>query len=158
MKINKAAYLGSFDPMTNGHLDIIERASYVFNGLIIGVGKHHRKSIHFSIEDRIEMLKDSCKHLKNIEVLAFDGLAVDFAKKNNITVMIRGLRTEADYVYEMQMAMMNRSLDKKIDTFFIPTRQDLSHISSTLVREVAQLKGDISELVPNSVKTKLKSL
>ncbi len=150
MKKHNAGYLGSFDPLTNGHLDIISRGSRIFTKLIIGVGGSTKKNLTFSQKERLAMLTRTCKHLNNVEISSFDGLAVDFCKKKNISVIIRGLRTEADYVYEMQMAMMNFTLDPKIDTFFIPTRQDLSHISSSLVKEVAFLGGDVSKLVPEA--------
>ncbi len=154
-KRNKAAYLGTFDPLTNGHLDVITRASKIFDELLIGVGHNSRKMIAFSLEDRLQMMSQSCSKLKNVKVMSFQGLAIDFALAHDVSVIVRGIRTEADYVYEMQMAMMNYTLSQEIETIFIPTRQGLSHISSTLVNEVAQLGGDVSQLVPPTVQKKL---
>lgn len=143
-----AIYVGTFDPMTNGHLDVIERGSKLFEKLIVGVGENYNKSPFFTIKERLSMVKGVCESIrKNIEVFAFQGLAVDFARKHKVSILIRGLRTEADYVYEMQMAMMNRNLEKDMETIFIPTRQDLSHISSSIVKDVARLGGDVSNLV-----------
>ena len=155
MTKKKAAYLGSFDPLTLGHLDIIERASQLFDTLIIGVGNHSTKTTFLCEKDRLHLIKKTCQHLKNIEVYTFKKLAVEFAISQNVSVLIRGLRTEADFVYEMQMAMMNRTLCKKLETVFIPTKQSLSHVSSTLVKEVASLGGDISKLVPPEINAKI---
>lgn len=146
-----AVYLGTFDPLTAGHYDVIVRAAAIFNSVIIGIGKNKAKDACFSVSERIEMISSACAGLKNVSVEAFEGLAVNFADRHQARVMVRGLRTEADYVYEMQMAMMNRILDRRIETVFIPTRQDLSHVSSSLVKEVAALGGNISELVPKEV-------
>jgi len=148
---NRAVYLGTFDPLTLGHLDVITRAAKLFDRLIIGIGKNSSKKPCFSLEERLEMVQGACSDLNNTEFYSFSGLAVNFARQHNALVMVRGLRTEADYVYEMQMAMMNFTLSSEIETVFIPTRQDLSHISSSLVKEVAALGGNISRLVPDLV-------
>lgn len=156
MSQGTGVYVGSFDPITNGHCDIIQRASYLFNKLIVGVGLNTQKTPFFSTEERVEILNEVCATLNtNIVVKTFTGLAVEFARLQGANVMVRGLRTESDYVLEMQMAMMNRTLKDDVETIFIPTRQDLSHISSSLVKEVALLGGDVSKLVPEVVSSKL---
>jgi len=157
LKITKkiAVYLGSFDPITLGHLDVIERTANIFDELIIGIGKHNNKSFCFSSEERLQMIMKSCEKFKNVTAKTFEGLAVDFCIKNKATVIVRGLRTEADYVYEMQMAMINKTLSNHLDTIFIPTRQKLCHISSSLVKEVAGLNGNVEQFVPPLVAKKL---
>ena len=156
MQTNKAIYLGSFDPLTNGHCDVILRSGKIFEQLIIAVGDNENKNFLFSQTERLKMLKDYVKDLSGVEVKEFSGLAVDFAKRMKAYTFIRGLRTEADYTYEMQMAVMNQSLLKELDTIFIPTRQHCSHISSTLVKEVARLGGDVSAVVPKHVSVLLR--
>lgn len=155
-KETKAVYLGSFDPITYGHLDVVERAAAIFDELIIGIGIHPNKPFCFSLEERSQLLTQSCKKYENVTVKSFAGLAVDFCVENKATVIVRGLRTEADYVYEMQMAMINKTLSNNLDTVFIPTRQKLCHISSSLVKEVASLGGDVEQFVPPLVANKLK--
>lgn len=151
-----AIYLGSFDPVTFGHLDVIERASKLFDKLIVGVGKNATKNFCFSAEERFQMVQEECARFQNVEVKRLDGLAVNFAKAEGAKVIVRGLRTEADYVYEMQMAMINKTLAEELDTVFIPTRQSFSHISSSLVKEVASYGGDVSDFVPAPIAAKLK--
>ena len=151
-----AVYPGTFDPLTLGHLDVIGRAAGMFDRLILGIGVNASKDPFFSSDQRLAMVYEECQQLKNVEVKTFSGLAVDFAKHSGAGVIIRGLRTEADYAYEMPMAMMNHVLSSGIDTIFIPTRQKLSHISSAMVKEVASLGGNISGLVPPAVLQGLK--
>jgi pantetheine-phosphate adenylyltransferase len=151
-----AAYLGSFDPMTLGHLDIITRVSKIFDRVIVGINKQGAKVHCFSEAERFTQVQATCLGIANVEVEIFGGLAIDFARQRNVTVLVRGLRTEADYVYEMQMAMMNRTLDAHLETVFIPTKQSLSHVSSSLVREVASLGGDVTKLVPATVNEELR--
>lgn len=151
-----AVYLGTFDPPTMGHFDIIVRAASIFNTLTIGIGHNRNKTTCFTMEERIHMLQSTCGNLTNVKISAFEGLAVNFAHKHQASVMVRGLRTEADYVYEMQMAMMNRILERGVETVFIPTRQDLSHVSSSLVKEVAALGGHVGDLIPKEVYDYLK--
>ena len=151
-------YPGTFDPMTNGHCDVIRRASLLFGTLIVAIGENVQKKSFFSIPKRVEMVSAVCKKLNdNIIVLPFQGLSVDFAKSQKATVLVRGLRTQADFAFEMQMAMMNKNLDQKIETIFIPTSQELGHISSSLVREVSLMGGDISRMVPPIVFQELKA-
>ncbi len=151
-----AAYLGSFDPMTLGHLDVITRVSKIFDLLIVGISKQGSKIHCFSEGERFFQVQTSCKGLAKVKVEVFSGLAIDFARQHKVNVLVRGLRTEADYVYEMQMAMMNRTLDAQLETVFVPTKQSLSHVSSSLVREVAALGGDVTKLVPAMINDELK--
>lgn len=151
-------YVGTFDPLTNGHCDVIKRASFLFGRLIVAIGDNSQKVPFFPVSKRIEILTKVCKNLNdNIEVMSFKGLAVNFAKTQNATVLVRGLRSEGDFSYEMQMAVMNKNLNHNIETIFIPTSQELSHISSSLVKEVALLGGDVSRMVPADVYKELLS-
>ena len=149
-------YAGSFDPLTLGHLDVIERATQILDKLIIAIGVHSSKTSLFTVAEKLADLTEACKGFNNVEIVSFQGLAVEFASVNGITTLVRGLRTEADFTYEMQMAMMNRVLKPDLQTIFIPSRQDLGHISSSLVKEVAKLGGDVSPLVPPHVVQSLK--
>ncbi len=141
-------YAGSFDPVTYGHLDVIRRAAKIFDHLIVAIGVNQSKPPMFTPEDRIKMIRDLCRDFPNVEVASFNGLAVSFATQQGATALVRGLRTEMDFVYEMQMALMNRSLSGELETIFIPTAQAYGHISSTLVKEVAVYGGDVTSLVP----------
>ena len=151
MQVNKAIYLGTFDPLTNGHCDVISRASRIFENIVVGVGNNKQKQDLFSQQERVKIIEEYTKKLPGVKVKCFSGLTVDFATKENSTIIIRGVRTEADYTYEMQMAMMNKSLMQDLETIFIPTQQGYSHISSTLVKEVALLGGDVATMVPAHV-------
>ena len=151
-----AVYLGTFDPLTIGHLDIIERSHKLFKKLIIGIGKQERKHLYFDSNQRKHIIQSVCAQYENVSVDLFQGLAVNFVKSHGASVIIRGLRTEADFEYEMQMANMNHILCSDVETVFIPTRQMYCHISSTLVKEVAQLGGDVSQMVPDIVLQELK--
>ena len=151
-----AAYIGSFDPLTLGHLDVIKRASQIFSSLIVGVGENSKKSPFFTASERALMLEKSCKELKNVSIKKASGLAVDFAKQEGASILVRGLRTEADFNYEMQMSLMNKTLHGDLETVFIPTRQELCHISSTLIKEIATLGGNVKGFVPDHVAVKIK--
>lgn len=144
-------YPGTFDPMTNGHLNIIQRASKMFDVVYVAIGANPEKNPTFTPEERKILITKICEPLKNVKVEIFHGLAVNFAKKLNAKGIVRGLRTEADFMYEMQMAMMNKSLNKDLETIFIPTMQELSHISSSLLKSVASLGGNISEYLPREI-------
>ena len=152
----KAIFAGSFDPITNGHIDIIERASKLFGELKIGVLINPNKNALFSMEERLELIKESTKHIDNIEVVFFEGLLVDYCKKNDITVLIRGIRSSADVAYELQMAHMNKELEPSIETIIIPTNTKYSFISSSLIKEVLRFNANIEDLVPKCVLEELK--
>ena len=155
MKI--AIYPGSFDPITNGHIDVIDRSSLIFDKMIISItNSNSNKNQFFSIEERVDMIKESIKSYPNVEVKIFDGLLVDFAIECNATSIIRGLRALSDFEYEFQMALMNRNLNEKISTVFLMPHQKYTHISSSLVKEVASLGGDVSNYVPRYVMNTLK--
>lgn len=143
-----AIYPGSFDPVTNGHLDIIERSSKVFDYLIVGLLNNPKKNYLFDLEERIFMLREATKHLKNVEIDAFDGLLVDYAKLRDAKVLIKGLRAISDFEYEFQMALMNRKLSSEIETLFMMTNQQYSYLSSSIVKEVAAFGGNIDQFVP----------
>lgn len=143
-----AVYPGSFDPITNGHLDIIRRASKVYDKLIVGVLNNINKRPVFSAEERMEMIKKVTADLDNVECDMFSGLLVDFAKKNKATVIVKGLRTVADFEYEFQMALLNKALNPEYETMFLMTDTKFSYISSSMVKEVAKYHGELDGLVP----------
>ena len=149
-------YPGSFDPVTLGHIDIIKRAAKMTDLLIVGVLKNSSKKGLFTIEERVDMLKEVTKDIPNVEIKSFDGLLVDFAKDTNANTIVRGLRAITDFDYELQMAQTNRALYEGADTIFIPTSIEYSFLSSTTVREIASLNGDISKFVAPYVEQKLK--
>ena len=146
-----AIYPGSFDPVTNGHLDIITRGSKVFDKLIVGVLVNIDKVGLFSIEERVELIKRVTSHLENVEVVSFNGLLVDLAKKNNARVILKGLRAVSDFEYEFQMALMNSQLDAEVETLFMTTSAANSFLSSSSVKQVAKFGGDIRGLVPDGI-------
>ena len=147
---------GTFDPLTYGHLDVIERAFKIFPQLIIGVAASEGKSPLFSLEERIELVKNSISHMPTIILKPFDGLLVDLAESEEAHVIIRGLRAFSDFEYEFQMALTNRKLKPEIETLFLMPKQDHSYVSSSNVREVAKMGGDVSQFVPVSVQSALK--
>tara|TARA_Y100000588_G_C13905872_1_gene774948 strand:+ start:263 stop:745 length:483 start_codon:yes stop_codon:yes gene_type:complete len=150
--MNKAIYPGSFDPITFGHLDIIERCSKLYDKLIVGVNEiDNKKEFMFDAVERKEMIKDSVSHLKNVEVKIFSKLLVDFAKNENSKIIIRGLRVLSDFEYEFKMALMNRNLNNQITTLFMMPHEKYTHISSSLLKEVFYLGGDISNYVPQLI-------
>lgn len=151
----KAVYPGSFDPITNGHVDIIHRGLKIFEQIVIAVLKNPKKKSLFATKERVAMIKEIFKDQKNIEVRAFDGLLVDFAKKNDAGVVMRGLRAISDFEYEFQMALMNRKLDAEIETLFMMPSVDYSFLSSNLVKEVSMLGGCLKGLVPPLVEKQL---
>ena len=144
----KAIYPGSFDPVTYGHLDIIKRASKVVDELIIGVLVNQKKKPLFSMEERMELLRDTTKEYSNVTVKTFEGLTIDFAKENDAKLIIRGLRAVTDFESEMQIAQTNHSIDPEIDTMFFTTSLEYAFLSSTIAREVAFYGSDVSKLVP----------
>ncbi|EAD2562846.1 pantetheine-phosphate adenylyltransferase [Listeria monocytogenes] len=142
---------GTFDPITNGHLDIIERAAKIFDVLYVSVLNNSSKKPLFTIEERMEMIRQVTAHLPNVQVESASGLTVDYAATRGATAIVRGLRAVSDFEYEMQIASMNRTLNADIETFFVMTNTKYSFLSSSMVKEVAQYQGDISELVPEIV-------
>ncbi|MFA5576978.1 MAG: pantetheine-phosphate adenylyltransferase [Tissierellaceae bacterium] len=152
----KAIYPGSFDPVTYGHLDIIERAAEKMEHLTVAVLDNPSKNSLFSIEERIELLKEVTRHLANVEIDYFSGLLSDYATSKGCYNMVRGLRAVSDFEYEMQMALVNRSLDSKIETFFLASDNKYAYLSSSIVKEIAKFGGNISHFVPESVELALK--
>lgn len=144
-------YPGSFDPITKGHLDIIERASRVVDELVIGVLNNSEKKPMFSAEERVALIKEAVSNLPNVRVEAFDGLTVDFAKQNNANILVRGLRAVTDFEYELQIAQMNHKMNSSLDTIFFTTSVEYSYLSSSIVKEIAKYKGDVSPFVPQNV-------
>ena len=150
-----AIYPGSFDPITNGHLDLIHRGSRLFDRLIVSILRNETKEPLFTVEERIEMLHEVVKVYPNVKVDSFDGLLVDHAAAHSATVLLRGIRAISDYEYELQMALMNRRLRPEIETVFMMSNEAYSFISSRLVKEVFSLGGNVSGLVPPSVEVRL---
>ena len=150
-KKRKGIFAGSFDPITNGHLDIICRASKLFDELQIGVLYNPNKKGLFNFDERIELIKSCTNHLNNIKIVSFDGLLVNYCQKNEIDTLVRGVRTGADIEYELQMAHMNRELNPNIETIILPTKTEYSFISSSLIKEVLTVGGDVKDLVPKVV-------
>lgn len=152
----KAVYPGSFDPMTLGHLDIIERAAAIFDELTVSVLNNKAKTALFSVEERVEILKEATKHLPNVKVDSFSGLLVDYAKQRDIHVSVRGLRAVTDFEYELQIAQTNSKFSGgNLDTIFLTTSLEYAYLSSSTVKEIASFGGDISETVPDFVAKKV---
>ncbi|MFQ6079280.1 MAG: pantetheine-phosphate adenylyltransferase [Thermodesulfobacteriota bacterium] len=150
-----AVYPGSFDPITNGHIDIIARGLEIFDGVIVAIADNAQKKSLFTIHERVEMSKIALRDMPDIVVESFSGLLVDYVEKTNASVILRGLRATSDFEYEFQMAHMNKSLNKKLDTLFMMTGRDFFFISSRTVKEVASLGGDVNGLVPDIVAERL---
>ena len=148
-----AIYPGSFDPITNGHLDLIKRASKLFDEVIIAITQNANKSSFLSIDQRVDAVNKSIMALNNTRVLSFDSLLVDFAREHNAQIIIRGLRAVSDFEYEFQLSGMKKRLNPGIETLFMTPSEEFANISSSLVREIYTLGGDISAFVPDSVKT-----
>jgi len=147
----RAIYPGSFDPVTNGHIDIIKRAAKISDELIVGVLNNKAKTPLFSVEERVKMLCEVTKDMENVKILAFEGLLIEFAKQMQANVIIRGLRAVTDFEYELQMSQTNHKLNSEIETLFMTTGLEYSFLSSSTVRELASFGGDISQFVPKSV-------
>lgn len=146
-----AIYPGSFDPVTLGHYDIIERSSQIFDKVIVGVLKNNAKSPLFSVEERVKMLEDVTANLPNVEVQSFNGLLIDFVRQNHANVIVRGLRAITDFEYELQLAQMNRVIAPEIDTLFLTTNLKYAYLSSSTAKEVAMYGGDISAFLDPAV-------
>ena len=156
MNSRKAVYPGSFDPLTNGHIDIIKRAAKLYDEISVAVLINTNKKELFSIEERVKLIENEIKDLPNVRVDSFHGLLVDYCEANEIGVIVRGLRAVSDYEYEMQIAQMNRSLSQAVETVFLMTNTKYSFLSSSIVKEVARFGGNIAEIVPRPVAEKLK--
>lgn len=157
MKTSIAIYPGSFDPVTNGHLDLIERGEKMFDLLIVAVLRNAEKQPLFSVEERVEMLREVTKQWTAVEVDVFDGLLVDYARKRGAGVILRGIRAVSDYEYELQMALMNRKLEPRLETVFMLPGLSYSYLSSKLVREIGQLGASLNGLVPPIVEERLRA-
>jgi pantetheine-phosphate adenylyltransferase len=151
-----AIYPGSFDPLTNGHLDLVERGAKIFDELIVAILRNPEKQALFSVEERREMIETMTKRYKNVRVDTFDGLMVDYATRVGATAVLRGIRAISDYEYELQMALMNRKLEPRLETVFMMPAEAYSYLSSRLVREIASLGGSVRGLVPEIVEDQLR--
>jgi pantetheine-phosphate adenylyltransferase len=157
MKSIIAIYPGSFDPVTNGHLDLIERGAKIFDRLIVAVLRNLEKDPLFAISERVEMLREVTQTWANVEVDVFGGLLMDYARQKKAHVILRGIRAISDYEYELQMALMNRKLEPHIETVFMMPAETYSYLSSRLVREIARLGGSVRDLVPALVEERLRT-
>lgn len=158
MREGRAIYPGSFDPVTFGHLDVINRATHLFGSIIVAVAANEGKDPLFPIEDRIAMLRESLDGNPAVEVMPLEGLLVDFARKQNVFAVIRGLRAVSDFEFEFQMALMNRKLEARLETIFLTPKEDYTYLSSRIVKEVARLGGDVSHFVPAPAALGLKKI
>ena len=155
--MKKIIYPGTFDPITNGHLDIAERAASLFDHVILAIANNPKKNSLFTVNERIDLIQTSIEHLDNISVSSTATLIVRFAKENEAVALIRGLRSISDFEYEFQMALMNRSLAPEISTIFMMPDEKYMHLNSTVIKEIVALEGDISDYVPEIVEARLKS-
>ncbi|MCX7916563.1 MAG: pantetheine-phosphate adenylyltransferase [bacterium] len=151
-----AVYPGTFDPITYGHIDVVERSLKIVDKIIIAVSGFQRKNFLFSVEERVKLIKEVFKDKKEVEVESFDGLLVDYLKKKNVKIVIRGLRAISDFDYEFQMVLVNRKLMKDIETIFLMPREEFFYISSSIVKEIVKLNGNISCFVPKNVEVALR--
>ena len=153
----KVLYPGSFDPITYGHIDIIERCAKEFDQVVVAVLRNSSKVGLFTTEERVHLLKEATMHLENVEIDSFSGLLIDYAKEKDIRIIVKGLRAVSDFEYEMQMALANRKLNPDLETLFMVSNTKYSFLSSSIVREVASLGGDVSSFVPEIVDIALKN-
>jgi pantetheine-phosphate adenylyltransferase len=151
----RAVYPGTFDPVTNGHIDLIKRSAALFDSVVVGILRNAEKTPLFTVEERISMLEDATRDLKNVTIASFVGLLVAFAERTEASVIIRGIRAISDYEYELQMALMNRRLSNKVETVFMLPAETYSYLSSRLVKEIAAHGGSITGLVPADVERRL---
>jgi len=146
-----AIYPGSFDPITNGHLDVIERARKLFDKVVVAVAHNDEKQPLFSLKDRLDLLRQTAGKIDNVRIAEFEGLLVEFARKEEAGAVIRGLRAVSDFEFEFQMALMNRKLDTSVETIFLMPKEEYTYLSSRIVKEIARLGGDVSGFVPACV-------
>ena len=152
----KAVYPGTFDPVTNGHIDLIQRGAALFDHLYVAILSNAEKTPLFSVKERVEMLEEAVKRYRKVSVTTFEGLLVDYAERIGASVIVRGIRAVSDYEYELQMAMMNRRLSSRVETVFLMPAETYSYLSSRLVKEISQLGGSVRGLVPREVERRLR--
>ena len=157
MKKNSVIYPGTFDPVTNGHVDLAERAARLFDRVVFAIAHSPKKTPFFTLEERISLSEEALSHLSNVSVMGFSGLLIDFARDQNTECVLRGLRAVADFEYEFQLANMNRAMYKEFESVFLTPSEHLSYISSSLVREIAELGGEVSQFVPANVAAALRN-
>ncbi|HTF83231.1 MAG TPA: pantetheine-phosphate adenylyltransferase [Cellvibrio sp.] len=155
MAMRTVVYPGTFDPITNGHIDLVERACRLFDKVIVAVAASSRKNPLFTLDERVELAQDTLSHLPNVEVCGFDILLVDFVRQKSAQAVLRGLRAVSDFEYEFQLANMNRALEPNMESLFLTPAEHLSYISSSIVREIAMLSGDVSKFVAPAVESAL---
>jgi pantetheine-phosphate adenylyltransferase len=151
-----AVYPGSFDPITNGHLDLIRRVAHLFDQVVVAVARNTEKAPLFNVRERVALTREAVKGLRNVSVDELGGLLVSYARKKQATVIVRGLRAVSDFEFEFQLSLMNRKLDPRIETIFLMTRDEYTFISSRLVKEICQLGGNVSDFVPRGVERAMK--
>lgn len=149
--MRRAIYPGSFDPVTNGHLDVIQRASHLFDEVIVAVAFNEAKYPLFTAEERMDILKQTVSDIKNVSIASFDGLLMEFARERQASVVVRGLRAISDFEFEFQMALMNRKLQPDVETVFLTPKEEYTYLSSRIVKEIARLGGNVEEFVPGVV-------
>lgn len=153
--MKRAIYPGSFDPITNGHVDVIERVAQIFDEVVVAVARNEQKVPLFTENERVDLIEQAIAKTKGVRVTSFDGLLVEFARNQEATALVRGIRALSDFEFEFQMALMNRKLAPKLETIFLMPKEEYSYISSRMVREIARLNGDISSFVPENVRLSL---
>ena len=153
--MRRVIYPGSFDPLTNGHLDVIQRATKLFDRVVVAVAKSESKNPLFTLEERVELVAEAVKHLPNVEADSFDGLLVEYVERRAAQAVIRGLRAVSDFEFEFQLALMNRKLNERVETIFMMPKDTYTFLSSRIVKEIARLGGDVSAFVPAHVRRAL---
>ncbi len=155
--MRRAIYPGSFDPITNGHLDVLQRAAGIFDKLIIAVARDNAKQSLFSVDERVELIRNAAAEIPGIEVMPFEGLLVNFAREHKACALVRGLRAVSDFEFEFQLALMNRKLEPNLETLFLMPREEYTYISSRLVKEICRLGGHIEQFAPPNVVSALRT-